>query len=110
MAFALLGNVGAGNQEAYQFLLNAAFICYSCAYLVMFGIPLAARGEKPSWKVRLAALSGFLMTLLFVVLSVFPIVDVQNPGLFTAKMVAVAGGLQCAGAAYYWRATRSPAF
>ena len=44
----------------------------------MFAIPLAARGEKPSWLLRGAALSGFAMTLLNVVTSVFPIIDVPN--------------------------------
>ena len=73
----------------------------------MFAIPLAARGEKPSWSVRLAALSGGAMTLLFVALSVFPIVDEQNPGVFTIKMVAVIAGLECAGVLFYRRAARS---
>jgi hypothetical protein len=59
--------------------------------------------------VRLAAFCGFGMTLLFVLLSVFPIVEEQNPGLFTARMVAVVGGLQCAGVWFYRRATRSRA-
>jgi len=45
----------------------------------MFAIPLAAAGEKPSLFLRTAALSGFLMTLLNVVLSLFPIIDVPNP-------------------------------
>ena len=67
----------------------------------MFAIPLAARGERPSWSGRAAALSGFLMTLLYVVLSVFPIIDVLDPWMFTVKIVAVVAGLQCAGAAYY---------
>ena len=104
--FAVLSNVGAGNQEAYQFMLNAGLICYSCAYLVMFAIPLVAPGEKPSWMVRFAGVSGFSMTLLFVVLSVFPIVEEQNPGLFTLKMIGVVGGLQLAGMLYYRWAAR----
>jgi glutamate:GABA antiporter len=109
IGFSILANVGTGNQEAFQLLDNTGGILYALAYLVMFAIPLVARGEKASWSVRSAALSGFLMTLLYVVLSVFPIIDVQNPWLFTAKIIAVAGGLQCAGSAYYWRATRARA-
>jgi hypothetical protein len=70
----------------------------------MFAIPLLARGEKPSWGVRVAAASGLMMTLLFVVLSAFPIVSVPNPGLFAAKLLGVIGGMQCAIALYYWRA------
>jgi amino acid transporter len=109
IAFAVLANLGTGNQEAFQLLDNAGGICYGIAYLVMFAIPLGAPGEKPSWGVRVAAVSGFLMTLLYVVLSVFPIIDVQSRWQFTAKIVAVVAGLQFAGAAFYWRATRNRA-
>ncbi len=107
MALTLLAIVGAGNQEAYQLLLNASLLCFAGAYLMMFAIPLVARGERPSWGVRLAAACGLLMTLLFVVLSVVPIVQVESRGLFAGKLIAVIGGLQCAGALYYWRARRT---
>ena len=106
MVFSVLANYGTGNQEAFQLLDNTGGILFALTYLVMFAIPLIGRGEKPGWGTRVAAVSGFLMTLLYVVLSVFPIIDVRNPWLFTAKIVAVAGGLQLAGALYYWRATR----
>ena len=107
MALTLLAIAGAGNQEAFQLLLNASLLCFAGAYLMMFAIPLVARGEKPSWGVRLAAACGLLMTLLFVLLSVLPIVQVKSRGLFAAKLIAVIGGLQCAGALYYWRARRA---
>jgi amino acid transporter len=106
LVFSVIANAGAGNQEAYQFLLNAALICYACAYLVMFAIPLLGPGEKPSLVVRMAALAGAAMTLLFVVLSIFPIVEEQNPGMFTMRMVGILGGLQLAGILFYRRATR----
>lgn len=109
IVISILANVGAGNQEAFQLLDNAGGILYALVYLVMFAIPLAARGERPSWLVSAAALSGFLMTLLYVVLSVFPIIDVKNPWVFTTKLLIVVAGLQCAGAAYYWRVTRARA-
>src|SRR5262249_16397288 len=106
-AIAILANIGTGNQEAFQLLDNTSGIMYALTYLVMFAIPLIGAAEKPLWSVRCAALSGFLMTLLYVVLSIFPIIDVESPWLFTAKIVVVAGGLQCAGGAYYWlRSTR----
>jgi len=100
----LLTSVGAGNQEAYQLLLNASGIAYGLAYLVMFAIPLIAPGEKPSWILRVAAASGFAMTLLNVTLSVFPIIDVPNPFLFAAKISGVVIGLNLAGALFFWRA------
>ena len=109
IVLSILANLGAGNQEAFQLLDNTSGILFGLAYLVMFAIPLAAPGEKPSWGVRCAALSGFAMTLLYEALSVFPIIDVQDPWLFTAKIVVVAGGLQCLGGAYYWWAMRGRA-
>jgi glutamate:GABA antiporter len=109
IAFSVLANAGAGSQEAFQLLDNTGGILYGLTYLVMFAIPLFAPGETPTWGVRVAAISGFLMTLLYVVLSVFPIIDVENPWQFTAKIVIVVVGLQCAAAAYYWRATHSRA-
>jgi amino acid transporter len=104
LVFAILANVGVGSQESYQLLNNASGICYALTYLVMFAIPLVARGENTSWPVRLAALSGFGMTLLYVVLSVFPIIDVQNGAVFTAKISAVILGSNALGAAFFWNA------
>ena len=54
----------------------------------------------------MAALAGAGMTLLFVVLSVYPIVEEQNPGVFTMRMVGILGGLQLAGILLYRRAAR----
>jgi len=102
----LLGNLGVGAQEAFQLSNNAGIICWALAYLVMFAIPLVAPGEKPSWGVRAAAASGFSMTLLYVVLSIFPIIDVTNAASFTAKVSGVVIGINAAGASYFWRASK----
>src|SRR4029077_17693528 len=59
IGFSILANLGTGNQEAFQLLDNSGGILYALTYLVMFAIPLMARGETPSWAVRAAALSGF---------------------------------------------------
>ena len=104
LIIAMLTNLGAGNQEAYQLLLNASGIAYGLAYLVMFAIPLIAPGEKPSWILRVAALSGFAMSLLNVILSVFPIIDVPNRLSFAIKISGVVIGLNLAGALFFWRA------
>ena len=104
LLIAMLTSLGAGNQEAYQLLQNASGIAYGLAYLVMFAIPLVAPGEKPSWILRVAAVSGFLMTLLNMVLSVFPIIDVPNPLSFAIKISGVVIGLNLAGALFFWRA------
>jgi amino acid transporter len=103
LVLAILISLGAGNQEAYQVLLNASAIAYGLAYLGMFAVPLLAPGERTSWVLRAAAASGFAMTLLNMVLSVFPIIDVPNRLLFAIKISAVVIGLNLAGALLYWR-------
>lgn len=102
----LLGNFGVGAQEAFQFLNNTGLICWALTYLVMFAIPLLANGEKPPLGVRIAAVSGFGMTLLYVVLSVFPIVDVVSTASFTIKVIVLILGINALGAAYFQYATR----
>ncbi len=84
--------LGVGTQEAFQLLVNWAFTFYGLAYLSMFAIPLFAardRGIRPAGWVRLAAASGFLFTLLFVILSVVPVIDVPDPLRYAIKMAGV---------------------
>ena len=69
----------------------------------MFAIPLSVPGEKPSWMLRVAAASGFGMTLLNIVLSVVPIIDVPDRFAFAMKISSVVIGLNIAGALFYWR-------
>jgi amino acid transporter len=105
-ALTVAGNLGVGAQESFQLLNTAGIICWALTYLAMFAIPLVAYGEKPSWDVRLAAVSGFAMTLLYVILAVFPIIDVKSPGIFSAKVGSVVGCLNLAGIWYFRRASR----
>ena len=50
---------------------------------------------------RVAAASGLAMTLLYVVLSIFPIVDVASGRSFTLKISAVVVGSNVLGAAFF---------
>ena len=88
-ALAIGGVAGAGQQEAFQLLQNCAGIFYALVYLVMFALPLAGRQRaiaKPPLWLRAASISGFVMTAMYLVLSLFPIIDVPHPWLFTAKV------------------------
>jgi amino acid transporter len=67
----ILGSAGVGSQEAIQLMSNSAVILYALTYVLMFSIPLLGRGERAPWTVRIAAVSGLLTTLLYVVLSIF---------------------------------------
>ena len=92
LGFSVAGLVGVGKQEAFQLLWNSSAIFYALTYLVMFAIPLVGlRGRAapaPLW-LRACALSGLLMTLLFVALSIVPIVQVESRVLFAAKISAL---------------------
>ena len=109
MAFGAVGIAGVGEQEAFQLLENAAGIFYGLTYLVMFAIPLIglrnAEPRPPLW-IRIAAASGFVVTLLYVVLSIFPIIDVASWWSFAMKISGVVIGLNLAGAALFWNASR----
>jgi len=105
----LAGIAGVGEQEAYQLLQNAAGSFYAITYLVMFAIPIIGlRGVKPrpSLWLQIAAGSGFLMTILYVVVSVFPIVQVKNPISFMAKVGGVIIAANILGAAIFLFAER----
>ena len=101
LAFSVLGLIGVGKQEAFQLLWNAAGIFYGLTYLVMFGLPIAD-SRAPAW-LKVAALSGFFATFLFVVISILPIVQVQNRFLFAAKISGVVLVANAIGAAIFVR-------
>jgi amino acid transporter len=109
LTIGLVGLIGVGEQEAFQLLWNASGIFYALTYLVMFAIPLVGlrrAGERiPLW-LKAAAGSGFLMTLLYVALSVFPIVKVESQGAFAAKIIAVITAANIIGSAIFIIAER----
>ncbi|MGH9889687.1 MAG: APC family permease, partial [bacterium] len=92
LAFTLAGQVGVGLQEAFQVLENAGGIFYAFAYIALFAIPLFAASklaEKPALWLKLAAVAGLGMSVLYSVLSIFPIIDVADWRVFSAKIVTV---------------------
>jgi amino acid transporter len=104
VAFALAGLSGVGLQEGFQLLENTGGIFYAFAYLAMFAVPLFAASrlpERPPIWLRAAAASGFAVTLLYSVLSVFPIVDVASWAVFSAKIIGVLVSVNLIGVAIY---------
>ena len=109
---AVLSNIGVGQAEAFQLLFNASGIFYALTYVVMFAIPIfGLRGVSPRpplW-LRAASLSGLLMTLLYIGLSVFPIIKVESVGTFAFKITAVIVVMNIVGAAILVMARRRAA-
>jgi len=108
LAMAIAGVAGAGQQEAFQLLQNASGIFYALSYLAMFALPLLGRQReilKPAPWLQAAAVSGFTMTSMYLVLALFPIIDVPRPLLFAAKIggFTLACQLAAAGLFYSYR-------
>jgi amino acid transporter len=97
---ALAALIGVGHEESYELLLTWSFTFYGVAYIALFAIPIfspKARGLRPRLWVRLAAASGLLVTLLFVALSIFPIIDVDSSWRYSLKIAGVVLGANLLG-------------
>jgi amino acid transporter len=104
MAGGAIALIGVGPQEAYELLLTWAFTFYAAAYLALFAIPFLSpkdRGLRPGWGLRIASVSGFLMTLLYVALSIFPVIDVPSSAAYSLKIAGVVVGANFVGWAIY---------
>ena len=92
LTIAIASQIGAGIQEAFQLVDNAANVFYGIVYAVMFAIPIAGayaiRSRARLW-VRIAALCGFGVSLLAIFFTIYPIIDVPSPLIFAAKIIAV---------------------
>lgn len=108
----IVGLIGVGKQEAFQILWNASGVFYALTYLVMFAIPLIGlrcTDQRPPMWLRIAALSGFMMTLLFVILSLVPIIQVDNRLSFALKIGGLIVIANLIGLAVYLSAKRRTA-
>ena len=100
----------AGVEEAYELLLTLSFAFYGFTYLAMFAIPLLARRElglRPRWWLRLASASGLGVTLLFLVLSAFPIISVHSRTAYELKTIGILVGANALGMLTYWLRKRA---
>lgn len=108
-AMSVISLVGVGQAEAFQLMFNASGVFYGLTYVVMFAIPLVGlRGvtpRPPLW-IKGAAWSGLLITLLYIVLSVFPIIRVASVAGFALKISVVVVLLNLVGVAILVAARR----
>jgi len=90
--------IGVRELEAFSMLQEWGFAFYGLAYLALFAIPLFAKRSsklRSGLPLKLAAVCGLLLTLLFVTLSIFPIVDVVDRAAYATKTIAVLFGGNC---------------
>jgi amino acid transporter len=109
LALGLAGLIGVGKQEAFQLLWNASGVFYALTYLVMFAIPLLGlkgiNPRPPLW-LKACALSGLLMTVLYVGLSIVPIIEVESRSMFAVKISGLIVITNCLGLGIYLAADR----
>ena len=109
LVIALLSLIGVGQAESFQLLFNAGGMFYAITYVVMFAIPLfglRALGARPPLWLRAVSASGLLMTVLYLGLSVFPIIKVESVATFALKISAVIVIANVVGAGIYLTAQR----
>jgi amino acid transporter len=92
LAFSLASLIGVKEQEAFQIQDNAATFFYALMYLVLFAIPLIAIkrfGVSPPLWLKIAAASGFIVSVIAGFYTMIPITTVEHPGMFAAKIIVV---------------------
>ena len=101
---AIASQIGAGIQEAFQLVDNAANVFYGIVYAVLFAIPIAGADgirSRARLSVRIAATCGFGVSLLAIFFTVYPIIDVPSPLGFAAKIIALTVIANAIGAAIF---------
>src|SRR5947209_3865118 len=92
LVIAISSQIGAGIQEAFQLVDNAANVFYGIVYFVMFTLPIfgaaAIRSGAPT-SLRIAAVCGAVVSLSAIFFTIYPIIDVPSPLSFALKIVAV---------------------
>jgi amino acid transporter len=92
LILSVIGLIGVGKQEAFQFVWNSSGVFYAITYLAMFALPLFGMRTtipRPPLLIKIFALSGFAMTLLYVALSIIPIIPVENRIVFAIKILGL---------------------
>jgi amino acid transporter len=92
MGLILLSLLGVREQEASQLLTMASIVHYAIAYVALFALPLfgraALRRQLPRW-LKVAAAAGMASSLVALLISVYPVVDVVSRLAFAGKICAV---------------------
>jgi len=89
LVMGIAGMIGVGKQEAFQLLWNASAVFYALTYVVMFAVPILGLREvqpRPPLWLKLVATSGLFMTVLYVAVSIVPIIQVDSRLTFALKI------------------------
>jgi amino acid transporter len=92
MGIILLSLLGVREQESSQLLTLSSIVHYAIAYVALFALPLfgraALRNKLPLW-LKVAAGAGMVSSVVALLISVYPVVDVASRTAFAGKICAV---------------------
>jgi amino acid transporter len=111
LAFSLASLIGVKEQEAFQIQDNAATVFYALIYITLFAIPLFAMkrfGVKAPWWLKLASISGLVVSVIAGFYTMIPITQVDSPLSFALKIIGVVVLANVIGAALYLFSGRQP--
>jgi amino acid transporter len=104
LSFSLASLIGVREQEAFQLQDNTATTFYALIYIVLFAIPLVAIKKfgvsAPLW-LKVAAVSGLIVSIVAGVFTLIPITPVSNTWTFALKILAVVVFANVLGALLY---------
>lgn len=91
LVFGLLSLTGVQAQEAFQLLDNAGGVFYAITYLALFAIPVVgmkAFGVRAPWWLKVACVSGFVTSVVYICFTIVPIISVTSRATFALKIIA----------------------
>ncbi len=109
LVLGVMSLMGAGNQEAVEVSVGAAFGSMCLMYMLLFGVILfgfRSAAERPSLALRLAALAAFIVTSFGLIFEIVPLGEVADPAIFAMKVAGAIIATNALGAFLYWRGTR----
>ena len=105
----LLATYGTGAQEAFQVINSVGNIGDEIYYVMTFAIPLVAGdrfGVRAGFWLKLAAISGLVVSLMAMGFMLLPIVDVDSKLGFALKIAGTSLVLNAVGVQICWKKTR----
>jgi amino acid transporter len=100
---------GAGNQEAVQVSVGAAYGSFCLTYMLLFSVILLgfpSKERRPGLTLRCAAFAGFSVSLCGLIFEVVPLGEVANAFVFGLKVAGAICATNALGMYLYWRGTR----
>lgn len=106
LTLGIVSLLGVGKQEAFQLIYTVSFACAGIYYLVLFAIPILGAKSltpRPTRLLQIAALSGFVVTLMSILFQLVPIVHVAHRLVFATKVGCAVVVANVIGIALYLR-------